>query len=64
VTWRCGKAADVILEAATSEHADVIALAWAQDSSAGRAAVVKNALLRADVPVLLVPVVHQPVLPR
>lgn len=55
LTWQRGDPADAILDAATREDADLIALAWAQDTSPGHADVVKSALLRAHVPVLLVP---------
>jgi nucleotide-binding universal stress UspA family protein len=55
ITLRRGNAADAILAAAAADHADLIALAWAQDSSPGHADVVKNALLHLPVPVLLIP---------
>jgi nucleotide-binding universal stress UspA family protein len=55
LTWQRGQASDAILDAATREDADLIALAWAQNTSLGHADIVKSALLRARVPVLLVP---------
>ena len=53
---RIGSPAEHLLPVAGETEADLIALAWAQDLSAGRAAVVREALGRSDVPVLLVPV--------
>jgi hypothetical protein len=41
---------------ATEIGADLIALAWSQNMTAGRATVVRAVLERSDVPVLLVPV--------
>ena len=38
-----------------AEHADLIVLSWSQDSSPGRAAVVRDVLAHSTVPVLLIP---------
>lgn len=54
---RRGWAAPAVLEVATTEHADLIVLGWAQDLSAGRAAVIREVLARSTVPVLLLPLV-------
>ncbi len=51
---RRGAAPEVVADVARSEEVDLIALAWTQDLSPGRAAVVRAALA-AEVPVLLVP---------
>ena len=52
---RVGQAGDEVLSVAAQEGVDLIVLGWGQDLSAGRAAVVRSTLLRATVPVLLVP---------
>lgn len=57
---RRGWASSAILEVATAEHADVIALGWAQDLSPGKAAVVREVLGNATVPVMLLPLSAQP----
>jgi Universal stress protein family len=57
---RRGWASSAILEVATAEHADVIALGWAQDLSPGKAAVVRDVLGKATVPVMLLPLSAQP----
>jgi len=57
---RRGWASSAILEVATAEHADVIALGWAQDLSPGKAAVVREVLGKATVPVMLLPLSAQP----
>jgi hypothetical protein len=57
---RRGWASSAILEVATAEHADVIALGWAQDLSPGKAAVVRDVLGKTTVPVMLLPLSAQP----
>jgi nucleotide-binding universal stress UspA family protein len=52
---RVGQAGDEVLVVAAQERVDLIVLGWRQDLSAGRAAVVRSTLLRATVPVLLIP---------
>jgi Universal stress protein family len=51
--WRTGPAHSGVVEAARAEDADLLVLAWGQDFAAGHAAVVHEALVRADLPVLL-----------
>ena len=53
---RVGSAAAVVPAVAEETGCDLIALGWSQDLAAGRAGVVRAALERARVPVLLVPV--------
>jgi nucleotide-binding universal stress UspA family protein len=53
---RVGWPGEHVLSVAEEIGADLIALGWKQDLSAGRAAVVREALGRSRVPVLLVPV--------
>jgi len=53
---RVGLPAELVHTIATETGADLIALAWSQNMSAGRATVVRAVLERSDVPVLLVPV--------
>jgi nucleotide-binding universal stress UspA family protein len=52
---RVGQAGDEVLSVAAQEGVDLIVLGWRQDLSAGRAAVVRSTILRATVPVLLIP---------
>jgi nucleotide-binding universal stress UspA family protein len=52
---RVGQPGDEVLSVAAQEGVDLIVLGWAQDLSAGRAAVVRSTLVRATVPVLLIP---------
>ena len=52
---RSGTPGEGVVEVAVSEHADLIALGWAQDLSAGRARTVRSTLAQAPVPVLLLP---------
>lgn len=52
---RSGLAGESILDVAAAEHADLIALAWAQNLSAGRARTVRATLDAATIPVLLLP---------
>ena len=53
---RVGVPAELVHTIATETGADLIALAWSQTMTAGRATVVRAVLERSDVPVLLVPV--------
>lgn len=53
---RSGSPGDNILDVAATERADLIALGWAQNLSAGRARTVRTTLAQATVPILLVPV--------
>jgi nucleotide-binding universal stress UspA family protein len=53
---RTGRPGESILDVAATEHADLIALGWAQDLSAGRARTVRTTLSRASTPILLLPV--------
>lgn len=53
---RVGLPGESVADAARETDADLVALAWSQDLSPGRAAVVREVLARATVPVLLVPV--------
>ncbi len=55
VIERVGSAADHIAPAASDVDADLIALGWNQELAPGRAEVVRAALARSAVPVLLVP---------
>lgn len=55
VRLRIGTGADAVLAAADVERPDAIALAWSQDLSPGRAAIVRAALAQSRRPVLLIP---------
>jgi nucleotide-binding universal stress UspA family protein len=55
VAFRSGPAGARIAEMCAEERADLVVLSWSQDSSAGRAEVVREVLARATVPVLLLP---------
>jgi len=55
---RVGIPAENVLRAASESESDLIALGWAQSLGEGRAAIVREALERSDVPILLVPVVR------
>jgi nucleotide-binding universal stress UspA family protein len=57
VAFRSGPAGARIVDLCAEEQADLVVLSWSQDSSAGRAQVVREVLARATVPVLLLPVV-------
>jgi len=52
---RSGTPGESIVDVAVAEHADLIALGWAQDLSAGHAATIRAALANAAIPVLLLP---------
>jgi nucleotide-binding universal stress UspA family protein len=53
---RVGRAEELIPLVAEQTHVDLIALGWAQELAEGRAPVVRAALARGRVPVMLVPV--------
>ncbi len=53
---RTGRPGASILDVAATEHADLIALGWGQNLSAGRARTVRTTLSRASTPILLLPV--------
>ncbi len=55
---RIGRPEDLVPELAEELDADLLALGWSQELAAGRAPVVRAALERARIPVLLVPVVR------
>ncbi|MGD2101087.1 MAG: universal stress protein [Acidimicrobiia bacterium] len=55
MTLRAGTAREGVIDAATRESADLIALGWSQHLDPGRAEVVRHVLSEASVPVLLVP---------
>jgi nucleotide-binding universal stress UspA family protein len=57
---RVGIPGEHVLRAAAESDADLIALAWAQNLQEGRAAVVREALERSDLPILLVAVSEEP----
>ena len=55
---RTGRPGESIPDVAATEHADLIALGWAQNLSAGRASTVRTTLSRASTPILLLPVAN------
>lgn len=61
---RVGWPGENVIRVAYEMDADMIALGWAQDLSSGRAAVVREALERSQIPVLLVPVAVRARLPQ
>jgi len=62
VDTRVGIREEEILRAAEANEADIVALGWSQELAAGRAPVIRTALERGRVPLLLIPVqvAHQP----
>jgi nucleotide-binding universal stress UspA family protein len=60
VELRVGVPSEHVLAVAAQVGADLITLGWARDLSPGRAAVVREVLRRSGVPVLLIPVRHEP----
>jgi len=52
---RSGAAAEHVAKVAGAEQADMIALAWSQRLDQGRAAAVRQTVLDAEVPVMLIP---------
>ncbi|MEX2556137.1 MAG: universal stress protein [Actinomycetota bacterium] len=61
VEIRRGEAGEQVVEVAESARVDMIALGWSQDLSPGHAAVVRDVLTRACVPIMLVPIAAAPV---
>lgn len=57
IECRSGSAADQVARACVAEHADLAVLSWSQNMSAGHAAIIRDVLNRATIPVLLLPVV-------
>ena len=55
IELRTGSIASRVNDVCREEHADLIVLSWSQSSSPGRAAVVRDVLTHATVPVLLIP---------
>jgi nucleotide-binding universal stress UspA family protein len=55
IELRTGSIAARVNDVCQAEHADLIVLSWSQDSSHGRAAVVRDVLAHSTVPVLLLP---------
>lgn len=53
--WRSGKPDEHVLDVASAEHADLIALGWSQRLDAGRARTVRRTVEQSPVPVLLLP---------
>lgn len=53
---RCGGAGEQVVNVATAEHVDLIALGWSQRIEEGRAQTVRRTVADADVPVMLIPV--------
>ncbi|HVS68481.1 MAG TPA: universal stress protein [Mycobacteriales bacterium] len=53
---RSGAAGEHIIDVAATEHADLIALGWAQNLAAGRARAVRATIAAATIPVLLLPI--------
>jgi hypothetical protein len=56
IEWRTGPIGARVAQVCADEDADVIVLSWSQTSTAGRAAVVREVLGNAHVPILLLPV--------
>lgn len=56
---RIGTPGENVLQVAEETSADLIALGWSQDLAPGRAAVVRAALERSSVPLLLIPAVGE-----
>ncbi|MFF5211106.1 universal stress protein [Streptosporangium sp. NPDC000396] len=53
---RSGVAGEEVVNAAATEHVDLIALGWSQRVEEGRARTVRRTVAGADVPVMLIPV--------
>jgi len=54
--WRTGPVGAQATDAYDEDDADLVALSWSQDSSAGHAAVVRHVLAMSTTPVLVLPV--------
>ena len=57
---RVGMAEEHLIQVAIGAEVDLVALGWSQDLDAGRAAVVREALARSSVPILLLPIEEHP----
>ena len=55
IELRTGSIAARVNDLCQAEHADLIVLSWSQNSTHGRAAVVRDVLAHSTVPVLLLP---------
>ncbi|MDQ6615661.1 MAG: universal stress protein [Actinomycetota bacterium] len=55
IEWRTGSIADAVAELCEHQAADLVVLSWAQDTSDGHAAVIREVLGHATIPVLLIP---------
>jgi nucleotide-binding universal stress UspA family protein len=53
--WRTGSPDEHVLDVASAEHADLIALGWSQRLDPGRARTVRRTVEQSPVPVLLLP---------
>jgi hypothetical protein len=56
IEWRRGSIPHGALDLCNEEAVDLIVLSWSQDTSPGHAAVVRELLATAPVPVMLLPV--------
>ena len=56
IELRTGPIGSRVAEVCAEAHADLVVLSWSQDSSSGRAAVIRDVLGRATIPVLLLPI--------
>ena len=62
--WRTGSPAECVVQAAAEADVDLVVLTWSRHLTKGRAAVVREALARSRVPVMLVPVIEKTARPR
>jgi nucleotide-binding universal stress UspA family protein len=60
IELRTGSIAARVNDVCQAEHADLIVLSWSQNSTHGRAAVVRDVLAHSTVPVLLLPAATRP----
>jgi hypothetical protein len=56
IVLRSGHVGGRVAEVCTEQDADLVVLSWSQDSSPGRAAVIRDLLAHTAIPVLLLPV--------
>lgn len=56
IELRSGSVGDRVAEVCREQHADLVVLSWSQDSTEGRAAVIRDVLGHSTIPVLLLPV--------